>query len=301
VFRRGQIRDFLAVHGRVDGQHLVMGATDHFDEWLRGRTDPPFVDFIEDAAEMERWLPGYIGPATGFFDRYLRGLDRDRAIPDVRWFCANDGWREASAWPPPEAREVSLALTGGPGEPGLSATADTATSRHRWTHDPADPVPDGIEDAWRSLVSLPDERGPEARDDVVTFTGDPVVGSLDLAGPVLANLVVSSTAPSTHVVAKLVDVAPDGWARRIVEGIAAVPGTGEENRTRHAVVDLGATGYRLEDGHRLRLEVATSCFPRYAVHPGTDEDPMRAVDGTTSDQSLVVGGTEASSMTITVG
>ena len=72
-------------------QHLVMEATDDFDDWLRDGDAPPFVDFIDDAAEMKRWLPAYAEPATGFFDRYLRGMDVDWPIPEVRWFCAHDG------------------------------------------------------------------------------------------------------------------------------------------------------------------------------------------------------------------
>ena len=80
VFRRGQIRDFRAVHGRVPGQHLVMEATDHFDDWLRDRDAPPFVDFIDDAAEMERWLPAYAEPADGVL-RSLPARDGRRS-PD---------------------------------------------------------------------------------------------------------------------------------------------------------------------------------------------------------------------------
>ena len=149
-------------------------------------------------------------------------------------------------------------------------------------------------------MSLPDERDVEARPDVLTFTGDPVDADLDLAGPVIASLRVSSTAPSTHAVAKLVDVAPDGFAQRIVEGIVAVPRTGSRDEAQGAVVDLGSTGYRVREGHRLRLEVATSCFPRFAVHPGTDEDPMLAVGASPSDQGLLVGGSEGSAVSLTV-
>ena len=191
---------------------------------------------------------------------------------------------------------VSAAGDGG----GLSPRGERDASWSRWTHDPANPVPDGIEDAWRSLVSLPDERDVETRPDVLTFTGDPVDADLDLAGPVIASLQVSSTAPSTHVVAKLVDVAPDGFGQRIVEGIVAVRRTGSREGAQGAVVDLGSTGYRVREGHRLRLEVATSCFPRFAVHPGTNEDPMLAVGGTPSDQGLQVGGSEGSAVSLTV-
>ena len=113
---------------------------------------------------------------------------------------------------------MRLALTGattvaGAGG-GLSERRDRGASWSRWTHDPTNPVPDGIEDAWRSLVSLPDERDVEARADVLMFTADAVEADLEWSGLVNSSLQVSSTAPSTHVVAKLVDVSPDGFAQR---------------------------------------------------------------------------------------
>ena len=123
---------------------------------------------------------------------------------------------------------------------------------------------------------------------------------LDLAGPVTANLRVLSSARSTHACAKLLDVSPDGRATRIVEGIVAVSGTGDHDVARPAIVDLGSTGYRIQAGHRLRVQIATSDFPRFAVHPGTDEDPMRAVHTRPSDQGMVVGGSEGSTLTVTV-
>jgi len=297
VFRRGQVRDFGSTHGRLQGQHLVMGATDHFDDWLREPGAPPFVDFIEDSEEMERWLPAYVGPAIAFFDRYLRGSDTT-PIPPVRWFCANDGWRHAPSWPPPDAREVSLHMTGAALEDAeggtLAEARGSAGSWVRWAHDPLDPVPDGIDDAWRSLVALPDERTVEARPDVATFSGDVLTRPLDLAGPVVAHLRVSSTAPSTHATAKLVDVAPDGRAQRIVEGIAHVGATGDPDEAHTVEVDLGPTGYRLEVGHRLRMEIGASDFPRFAVHPGTNDDPMLATSVRPSGQGLRVGGAEGS-------
>ena len=270
-----------------------MGSTDHYGDRLRTDHDPPFVDFLSDPGEMERWLPGYLGQATAFFNRYLRGRETE-VIPPVRWHLANGGWQEAPTWPPPGAQPITLHLAGN----GLSADPDRSVSWRRWVHRPDDPVPDLIADAWRPLVELPDEQLVSRRPDVLTFTGEELVAPTVLAGPVTATLRVSSSAPSTHAVAKLVDVCPDGRARRIVEGIVAVSGTGDPDDARPATIDLGDTGYRLPAGHRLQLQIASSDFPRYAVHPGTDEEPMIAVRTQDSDQGLLVGGSEGSSLSV---
>ena len=295
VFRRGQVDDFHVCTARATDQHLVMASTDHFDDRLRADGDSPFVDFIENADEMERWLPEYLGRSTEFFRRYLRGEEVD-PIPIVRWHLANDGWRDATTWPPAGAREMTLHLAGD----GLSERPDRRPTWVRWVHDPVDPVPDLIPDAWRSLVDLPDEGQLRRRPDVQSFTGGVGTRSLDLAGPVVATITVSSTAPSTHVAAKLVDIFPDGRERRIVEGIVSVPRTGTPDATASARVDLGPTGYRVAAGHRLGLQVATSDFPRFAVHPGTDDDPMLAVRSSPSDQGVLIGGAHGSSVTVTV-
>ena len=74
-----------------------------------------------------------------------------------------------------------------------------------------------------------------------------------------------------HVMAKLCDVYPDGDTRRIVDGACLVaPGATDPV----VEVDLGQTGYRVRAGHRLRLEIASSAFPRYIPHPGTLRGPV---------------------------
>jgi uncharacterized protein len=147
--------------------------------------------------------------------------------------------------------------------------------------------PSSEEPPWKALSSAYDERDVEVRDDVLTFTADVQRNPLDLAGPVRAVLAVEASAPSTHIVAKLVDVCADGRAYRIAEGAVLVenPVGGDT-----AVVELGPTGYRLLPGHRLRLEVASSAFPRYIWHPGTAENPWTAVRSQRVEHRLMLGG-----------
>ena len=102
----------------------------------------------------------------------------------------------------------------------MGAEPESHEGAAEWTHDPANPVPHLIEDPWRPLLGLPDERPAHMRPDVLTFTGEEQRTPLDLAGPIEVTVVVQADAPSTHVVARLCDVYPDGRTHLIVEGVA---------------------------------------------------------------------------------
>jgi putative CocE/NonD family hydrolase len=179
----------------------------------------------------------------------------------------------------------------------LTGHADGARAAVRWTHDPEDLVPSTVTDPFAFLREFPDEQAVESRPDVLTYTAEPQSGPLDLAGPVRLRVHVGSSAASMHLHAKLADVAPDGSAHMLVRGQTRVqdPDPGEA-----VEVSLGHTGYRLQPGHRLRVHIASSDFPLYLWHPGTEEDPWQAIHGERNEQRLVTGGSAASHLSVTV-
>jgi uncharacterized protein len=136
----------------------------------------------------------------------------------------------------------------------------------------------------------------EHRPDVLVFTTDPLQTHLDLAGPLRAEFQVGSSAPSMHVIVRLIDVFPDGRTRRIRDGAALVRDAGHDP---HVVVDLGVTGYRVGEGHRLRVHVASSDFPRYLPYFGDDRDPWTATTGPRNQQRLFVGGSHGARIALT--
>jgi predicted acyl esterase len=108
---------------------------------------------------------------------------------------------------------------------------------------------------------------------------------------------VCSTAPSTYLFAKLLDESPDGTARMIVRGqsdLADVSGTSQVR------IEMGHTGYRLRPGHRFRLNIASSDFPEYMPHPGTDENPWLATQTKPSTQRLMSRSDAPASLRLTV-
>jgi putative CocE/NonD family hydrolase len=291
VFSRGQLRDHArALRGAAAAdQFLVMDASDHFDDVLTasGRRD----DYAADPAGLAGFIDGYyLPPALAFFDRYLQG--RGEPIPPVRWALGEHGLRTAPCWPPEEAVPLALFPVGtgatgsGPEGGGLASSAGRGGAVVRWTHEPADPVPTLVADPWRPLLALPDETSLHARADVVTFTADALDAPLDLAGPVWVEAEVEASHPTSHLIARLCDVRPDGRAHLVVEGAALVKGADGGTVVR---VGLGDTGYRLAPGHRLRLALASSSYPRWVVHPGTEDDPYTATRTRPAEHTLRLG------------
>lgn len=300
VFRRGQLRDYVsAVRSGAPGQHLRFEAIDHYSDVYLPDGTTVTAEFADSAPQLALLFSRYLDPALEFFDYYVRGLGA--VPPNVVWHLANEGAHESEAWPPKGIQTLrwflgaSEVAASGPAGGTLLPDPEPEQSMLTWMHDASDPVPALIDDVWRPLLGLPDEREVESRSDVMTFTSEICSGALDLAGPISVSLFVQAKSPSTHVMAKLVDVAPDGTARRITEGACFVSNAlaGEE-----VTLDLSDMGYRVQVGHRLRLELATSEFPRYLLHPGTAEDPWLAQDGYPVEQQVRIGGDRGASLTI---
>jgi len=289
-----QMHDFLTLIARPEVaslQYLEMDSSDHESYNLEFAPIAPEDDHDVNDDAMARMIPRYLGGALDFFDVFLQG--KSHHIPRVRWHQGNDTWRTAPSWPPPGARELRLHLTaadratidadGG----GLRDAPDATKTTARWVHDPANLVPSTVVNPFGFLLESPDESSVEARPDVLTFTTEVLDRRLDLAGPVAVRVGLGSSAPSAHLFAKLVDVRPDGSTLMLVRGQTLVR---DPDASRPVQVDLAHIGYRVLPGHRLRLHLASSDFPLYLPHPGTDENPWRAVTGRPSHQTLHVGG-----------
>jgi uncharacterized protein len=304
AFSRGQLADW-ALASRTSGHahHLVMDAFDHYmGEWALEPTGLPDFDAIPDA-DMVAFGEAAMEAPLDLFDHVLRG--RAASLPPVTWKLTHDAWRSDETWPPTGTRPafLHLARDGDPssGDGGrLAAEAEPSTSGRwaHWIHDPDDLVPtDGIAHGFTDLLVPPDDSLVEHRPDVLVFTGEPLPTPLDLAGPLRAEFQVASSAPSMHVIVRLIDVFPDGRTRRIRDGAALVRDAPQEP---HIVVDLGATGYRVREGHRLRVQVASSDFPRYLPYFGDERDPWTATTGVPNEQRLRLGGAHGARISITV-
>lgn len=287
VFQRGQLTTWARHRAdHPDSAWLHVAATDH--QWTEVHRDGTASSGRAPSGDpTAAFIDRYLAPILHFFDHVLAGaVAPEHIVVEV----VGGGSFTTTSWPPPAAVVEELFLVDGhralhgPEGGGLAKFADESTSV-TWVHDPAQPVPDLVADPWSLDPGLPDERDVELRDDVATFTSSQYTHDLLLCGPIQATVDIEADAPSTHVVAKLVDVDPLGRAQRICEGIAVATGP----YPARAVIDLGHTAYRLDAGHQLRLEIASSMFPRYALHPGTGESPWLATARHPSRQRLLLG------------
>ena len=122
-----------------------------------------------------------------------------------------------------------------------------------------------------------DQRPAEARDDVLCFTSEVLTEPLEVTGHVSLTLFASSSAPDTDFTGKLVDVFPDGRAIFLTDGILraryrnslAEPEPLTPGEPYELSLDLSITSNVFLPGHRIRLEVSSSNFPRYDRNSNT--------------------------------
>ncbi len=120
----------------------------------------------------------------------------------------------------------------------------------------------------------------EQRVDVLVYSGDVLESDLEVTGPIALKLFAASSAPDTDFTAKLVDVRPDGYAQNIAEGIVRArfrnslesPTPIKPGEVYEYTIDMWSTSHVFKAGHRLRLDVSSSSFPRYDRNQNTGRE-----------------------------
>jgi putative CocE/NonD family hydrolase len=244
-------------------QRVVMGPWHH----LMGERIVGAVDFGPDAVRRVLDLE------ARFLDHHVRGIDMGYADEaPLRLFTMGvNRWRWEHEWPLARTRPTSLYLTAD-GE--LASARPVASGADGFTYDPANPVitTGGNHSLLHPSITVGphDQRIIEARADVLVYTGAVLTEPLDVTGPVSAIINLSSDAPDTDVTARLVDVFPDGRAINLCEGVLRArywqsierPTQLHPGEIVPVMIDLGPTSNVFLPGHRVRLDVSSSNFPR---------------------------------------
>ncbi len=256
-------------------QKLVMGP------WAHGLGRMPVGELtFPDSAMPPNFAP------DRWFEHYLLGIANGvEAEPAVLYYTMGDTtdpsapgneWRQAEDWPVPAEetafhfhRDGTLSTTA----PG----AEAADAHIEYTFDPAAPCPT-VGGHNLTLPSGPmDQRSVEGRKDVVSFTSEALAEPLEVTGRIKAKVFLSSSASDTDLSVRLCDVYPDGKSYLIAEGMLRlrhchsmetpeplVPGRVEE-----VEVDCWSTSIVFNQGHRIRVSVTSSNYPRFDLNPGT--------------------------------
>ncbi len=244
-----------------------------------------------------------------WFDHWLQQPDLDFDLePTVRYYTMGaNAWRTCCKWPPggitythyylhgPTDRATHRPNAGGT----LSRRSPTWDRPQRYTYDPHRPVPtrggNTIGLPWGSYDQRPVTG--EARDDVLSFTGEPLTTPLEVTGPVQAILYAASSAPDTDFTVKLLDVRPDGRMVNVCAGIiraryrhAGQDGSAplQPERVYRFDVDLLTTSYLFRPGHRLRVDISSSNFPQFDRNANTGRSlgTDRRADARTAQQTI---------------
>jgi putative CocE/NonD family hydrolase len=288
IFVANTARSFTGLRARAgtaaarEGQRLIIGPWDHLNS--TGVYPDRKFGLTADAITQD-----LTGQHVRFFDRWLR--DRrgalDGSAPVKIFVMGIDRWREEQDWPLPGTSYVPYYLhssgrantAAGDGELSTEAPAQTAVDT--FLYDPQRPVP-----SLGGRLMLPstanaagpvDQRPVETRDDVLCFTSVVLTEPLEVTGHVSLTLYASSSAPDTDFTGKLVDVFPDGRAIYLTDGIIraryrkslAEPEPLTPGQTYQLSLDLSVTSNVFLPGHRIRLEVSSSNFPRFDRNTNT--------------------------------
>jgi uncharacterized protein len=275
------------------GQRLLMGPWGHAVNTARTLGE---VDFGPDALID---LDAYV---HAFLDEHVKGAEPDPPPAPVRIFVmgANE-WRDEQAWPPAGAPSTVFHFSSNGnansrfGDGRLVPSAVTSEQPpDEWTHDPSRPVP-FITDQSSAQIGGPDDyHAIESRGDVLVFTSDPLSEPLEIIGAVAVVAHVDTSAADTDIMAKLLDVHPGNFAQRLCDGMVRLryrdgfaaeqhvtPGEMYEVR-----IPMWDTCVRLPAGHRLRVEIASSAFPKFDVNLGTGGDTITETEGVLATNRL---------------
>jgi len=270
--------------------YLTIGPWGHMDPGLNGAC----VD------QSIRWLRAQLlgdddalreDPVRLFVQGSTASGDGAAASPDDG--AQSGEWRTFETWPP-SGVDADTWFLGSEGSLGVEPPAESGVDEYRY--DPSEPTPSVGGATFDEEAGQADQRDLEARDDVLTYTTEPLSDALTAIGPVTAELFVESSRERADVYACLCDVDPTGTSLNVCDGIRRVTfderDAGDRSEAvdgdgvRRVEVDLWPTAYRFGRGHRLRLQIAGGAFPRFDRNPGRAAPPGESATLLPADQRV---------------
>ena len=220
-----------------------------------------------------------------WFDYFLKGENNGilEKMPKVRYYTMGiNKWQSSDTWPPTGAQPMSFFLASSgkantlDGDGVLGNAAPATDSPDKFDYDPMNPVPSygGNVCCTGNAVTggAFDQRKMEARPDILVYSTEPLKQGIEVSGPIEVTLYVSSDAKDTDFTVKLIDVYPDGRAYNLDETIQRMRYRNgydkpevrmEAGKVYKVTLQPMTTSNYFEAGHRIRLEVSSSNFPRF--------------------------------------
>lgn len=294
IFQGGTLRNYVGLKTEAGtdaakhGQRLLIYVGGHAGGPQQHKIGA--VDFgskapIDRDEAMLRWYDWLLQGAAN-------GMDKEK--PVKLFVMGRNEWRDEDDWPLARAKSTRYFLHSAGAANGLAAEGSLSTSQpaaekpDQYVYDPNDPVATiGGPLCCGPLstgIGPQDQRSVEARGDVLIYTTPAFTHDTEVTGPISLDLYASTSAIDTDFTGKLVDVWPNGFAQNLTEGILRLryrnsqekPELANPGETYHLTVDLWSTSNVFLAGHKLRLEVSSSNFPRFDRNLNTGEEQARA-------------------------
>ena len=257
-----------------------------------------------------------------WFDHFLKGENNGvlAKTPKVQFYTMGlNRWQSSDVWPPANAKPVALYLASEghanslAGDGALVTASGAKDAPDKFTYDPMNPVLThgggfccmGADYHAGAL----DQRGEEAREDVLVYSTGPLKDGMEVTGPIDVTLYVSSDAKDTDFTVRLVDVSPDGTAynlddniqrARYREGYDKPPVWMEKDKVYKLSFQPMVTSNYFAPGHQLRIEVSSSNFPRFDRNLNTGGDNVSESQGVVAHNQVHHSAQYPSSITLSM-
>jgi putative CocE/NonD family hydrolase len=300
LFLKGSIKNYVSLHEHAAtpdaraGQRLIIGPWAHAPTSAEGK--------VGDVVFGKSAVLDTTATALQWFDYSLKGVKNEYATAaPVRLFIMGDNvWRDEQEFPLKRTRYTKYYLhsikgaNSLNGDGTLSLTPPGEEGKDEFDYDPKNPVPTigGRLCCGQALPPGPaDQRPNESRADVLVFSTPALSEDTEVTGYISLELYASTSAVDTDFTALLVDVDASGYARFLTDGIvrARYRDEGSEvvpGKVYKYTIDLWATANVFKAGHRIRLYVSSSNFPRFNLNLNTGEGIVGASRSVPAHQTI---------------
>lgn len=286
-----------------EGQYMLMAPTLHCGFYRI----PENEDLIVGELNVGNATFPFYEQMFSFFDYYLKNKKSKvfKKLPKVQYYTMGaNKWQSADAWPPEKAEEMILFLSSNAGANSLFGDGKlikhsrSPSASDEFTYDPMNPVPalgGGVCcNKKAALGGSYDQRGIEARQDVLVYSSKLLEEDLEVTGNVRPIIYLSSSAKDTDLTVKLVDVHPDGKAYNVDDTIFRVryregydkPKLMKENEVYEIKPTPLSTSHVFKKDHKIRIEISSSKFPQYMRNLNTGGNNYDEIDSVVADNTI---------------
>lgn len=315
IFLRGTLENYTGMLRSGKPQKLVIGP------WVHGTDFGSRIGEWDSGYESQGSVLGVEAMQLRWFDRWLKGIDNgiEKEPAVLLYVMGENRWREEKEWPLARTSYTKYYLQSAGhanslvGDGTLVTEPPKTEQRDVFVYDPMNPVPTtGGATTGTYPAALNDgvfnQESIERRYDILVYTTPVLEKGTEVTGPVKLTLFASSSQVDTDFTGKLVDVRPDGYARILCDGIVRAryrysfekPKLLNLGAVFEYTIDLTATSMLFERGHRIRLEVSSSNFPKYDRNLNTGADYSRDPEARTALQTIYHGPEHLSCLTLPV-